>query len=70
MRFPFSKVLSNCTWNLYRVLLTFSLVTMPAIAEARGRGHCIPELDAGSIGSALMLLVGGFMILKDRKRQN
>ena len=71
MRIPFLKVLSNRAWNLYRVLLAFSLATMPAIAEAhRGGDRCVPELDAGSLGAALTLLIGGLMILKDRKRQH
>ncbi len=34
-----------------------------------GRGHAVPELDPGSIASALTLLVGGILIIRDYRRQ-
>jgi hypothetical protein len=34
-----------------------------------GRSHGVPELDPGSIASALTLLIGAVLIMRDRKRQ-
>jgi hypothetical protein len=48
-----------------RSLLFILLVASPALAA--WNHHHVPELDPGSMASALTLLIGGFLVLKDRR---
>jgi hypothetical protein len=45
-------------------LLFILLFASPALAAWH---HHVPELDPGSMGSALTLLIGGLLVLKDRR---
>ena len=47
--------------------LTLVVAAMSVVARATPP-NAIPEIDAGTAGSALTLLTGGMLILKDRFR--
>ena len=47
-------------------LFILLMLAAPALAY-NGPQRSVPELDAGSVGSALTLLAGVMMILRDRR---
>ena len=77
-----TKNLNSCsTWTKvarigYDLLLMAAIFAGEALAKpggghggGHGHGHGVPELDPGSIAGALTLLVGGLLIIRDRRRQ-
>ncbi len=57
-------------WSAARQTLGFALMlaALSGIAYAQQSHPDAPEIDAGSAASALTLLIGGAMLLKDRLR--
>ena len=57
------KLSLSVVWRTLLVLMVFagSVLAAPGLPS--------PELDPGSMASAMTLLVGGFMILRDRGRR-
>lgn len=52
-------------------VVLFSLVALAAMASpAFARDHTVPEIDPGSISSALALLFGGLLMLSGRRRSS
>jgi hypothetical protein len=47
------------------LMLVWSALACPAFAVSRGT----PEIDPGAMTSALTLLVGGVLLLTDRRRK-
>jgi hypothetical protein len=49
------------------LMLIMAAIATPAFA---GGMHCdVPEIDPGSVGSALALLTGGFLMITERFRR-
>lgn len=57
-------------WTIAGTTLGFALMiaALGSVAHAQVGTPNVPEIDAGTAGSALALLVGGAMLLKDRFR--
>jgi hypothetical protein len=57
-------------WTIAATTLGFALMiaALGNVAQAQVGTPNVPEIDAGTAGSALALLVGGAMLLKDKFR--
>ncbi len=60
----------------YDLLLTAALFAGEVFAKpgsghggGHGHGHGVPELDPGSIAVAIPLLIGGLLIIRDRRHK-
>ena len=56
----------TCSLTTKAFGLTLVLTAMASVAFAQRTAPVAPEMDAGSAATALTLLVGGAMLLKDR----
>jgi hypothetical protein len=76
MKIPLIRAGSVLVLCLFLILSAGAALADPGNGNGWGQGvgggqdhKDAPELDPGSLGCALTLLAGGFMILKDRIRQ-
>ncbi len=59
----------NAAWTSCGLLLVLTACATPAFAD-HGFEICVPEIDPGSMSSALALLVGGLLMLTGRRRSS
>jgi hypothetical protein len=62
--------MSKTLWTIAGTTVGFALMVaaLGRVAHAQTAPPNLPEIDAGTAGSALALLIGGAMLLKDRFR--
>jgi hypothetical protein len=63
------KLMKRKLLRMGQSLLFILVCAGPLLAQFPGAPKPGPELDPGSVGSAITLLAGGLMILRDRMRR-